>query len=105
MRQNLSEFSPAAVLAGQDLNLLFSSPAVYRIRVQGRLPADRRDGLESLAITVRKSGAVTVTALVGEFADQASLIRLLKTLCGLRSVVLAVERLEASPNLAGRTTD
>jgi hypothetical protein len=71
----------------------FFSPATYQIGVQGRIPAQWFDRLKDMTVTEGASGAEPpVTTLLGELADQATLIGVLKTLHELRLVVLLVER-------------
>ena len=76
-------------------DLCFDMPAVYRIRVRGRLSASWSDRLEGMTIAVESSGAgASVTTLVGELSDQASLVGVLNTLYGLRLPVLSAECLK-----------
>jgi len=74
--------------------LEFDGPAVYRIRVRGRVPATWSDRLGGMAISLETSeeGDPT-TLLMGELRDQASLAGVLSTLYALHCPVLLVERL------------
>lgn len=74
----------------------FDSPATYRIRVSGRIAANRSDWFQGMAIhrlTHGKGPAVTV--LEGELLDQAALAGVLTTLYELHLTVLSVECLSA----------
>ena len=74
----------------------FDSPAMYRIGVQGRIPARWCDRLEGMAITERSPEAESpVSTLLGELSDQAALAGVLNTLYELHLPVLSVERLSA----------
>ncbi len=70
-----------------------AEPAVYRIRVQGRLdpPWPRRMG--GLAVEVDASRAQPVTTLTGELVDQSALHGVLHTLFELHLPLLSAERL------------
>ena len=82
--------------SGYDLK--FDGPAVYRIRVRGRVPASWSSRLEGMAITVYSADTgPCVTSLVGELSDQADLAGVLNTLYGLHLPVLAVECLNPTP--------
>lgn len=72
----------------------FDSPAVYQIRVEGRLDTSWSDRLEGMAIRpiVPAAGPVN-TILEGELHDQAALAGVLNCLYNLHLPVLAVERL------------
>src|SRR5512134_740786 len=62
-------------------NVTFDGPAVYRIRIRGRVPVKWSDLLEGMAITVDAStGDSTITTLQGELLDQASLIGVINIL-------------------------
>ena len=83
-------------LSANDLE--FDGPAVYRIRVHGRVPASWSSRLEGMAITVYSADTgPCVTSLVGELSDQADLAGVLNTLYGLHLPVLSVECLNAIP--------
>lgn len=76
--------------------LIFDSPATYRISVQGRIPTRWCDCLGGMAITAGPSEAQpTVTTLLGNLPDQAALVGVLNTLYELHLPVLSVERLSA----------
>ena len=73
-------------------NLSFDGPAVYRIRIRGRIPAQWSGRLEGMTVVVDTPGArPSVTTLEGELGDQASLVGVINTLYGLHLLVLSVE--------------
>jgi hypothetical protein len=79
-------------------DLEFDGPAVYRIRVRGRVPASWSSRLEGMTITVYSADTgPCVTSLVGELSDQADLAGVFNTLYGLHLPVLSVECLNATP--------
>jgi len=70
-------------------------PAIYRIRVQGRLDAKWSERLEGMNITeVRHSEKDDESILVGRLADQAALSGVLNTLYEQHLPVLSVDCLE-----------
>lgn len=71
-----------------------SSPAVYRIRVQGRVPLDWSTRLMGMNITRAEDGHENRSTLVGRLPDQAALSGLLNTLYDAQYPVLSVECLE-----------
>jgi hypothetical protein len=78
--------------------LEFDGPAVYRIRVRGRLSAGWSDRLGGMTITVFSADTGPhVTSLVGELSDQADLAGVFNTLYGLHLPVLSVECLNTVP--------
>ena len=85
----------------------FDRPAVYQIRLQGRLPPNWSDAVAAMTIEVTSevtTGATTditagagekpVTALRGEVADQAALRGLLNEIYALQMTILSVVRVE-----------
>jgi hypothetical protein len=74
-----------------------SGPAIYRIRVRGRLDAELSTRLEGMRIEnlARGDGKVE-SVLEGRLPDQASLSGVLTTLYELHLPVLAVDCLGAS---------
>lgn len=77
----------------------FDRPAVYQIRLQGRLPASWSDAVAAMEIEV--TGDITagacekpVTELRGEVADQAALRGLLNEIYALQLTILSVVRVE-----------
>jgi hypothetical protein len=71
-----------------------SSPAVYRIRVQGRVPLDWSTRLMGMNITTTEEGHENLSTLVGRLPDQAALSGLLSALYDAQYPVLSVECLE-----------
>ena len=71
-----------------------SSPAVYRIRVQGRVPLDSSARLMGMNITIADDGREDRSTLVGRLPDQAALSGLLNSLYDAQYPVLSVECLE-----------
>ena len=71
-------------------------PAVYRIRVAGRMDDDWSDRLEGMVIRITedKDGRAT-TELTGQLADQAALMGVLQQLENFRIPVLSVECVDA----------
>jgi len=79
-------------------DLKFDGPAVYRIRVRGRVPGSWSGRLEGMTITVYSADTgLCVTSLVGQLSDQADLVGVFNTLYGLHLPVLSVECLNATP--------
>ena len=77
--------------------LTFDGPAVYRIRVRGRLSARWSDRLEGMLITVDSSeNGPPLTTLIGQLADQASLAGILRTLYELHLPVVSVQCLSGT---------
>ena len=81
----------------------FDRPAVYQIRLQGRLPPGWSDAVAAMAIEVTSdvtsdvtagAGEKPVTALRGEVADQAALRGLLNEIYALQMTILSVVRVE-----------
>ena len=72
------------------------SPAIYRIRVQGRLDADWSSRFGGLNITESGTGASGIdTIIVGRLADQAQLVGLLNSLFDCQVPVKSIECLES----------
>jgi hypothetical protein len=73
-------------------DLRFDGPAVYRIRVRGRIPANWSNRLEGMALVIENPLArPAVTILEGELSDQASLYGVLNALYSLHLPVQSVE--------------
>lgn len=73
--------------------LKFSSPGIYRIRVQGELNESWSDRLGGLAIEVTGSGREAVTTLTGYLIDQAALLGVINALYNMHYSLLFVEYL------------
>lgn len=78
--------------------LTFDSPAMYEIRVLGRLDGAWSDRLEGMSIRVARQPGVTV--LTGALLDQAALAGVLTTLYELHLPVLFVQCLNAAERSA-----
>ena len=77
--------------------LTMDGPAIYRIRVQGRLDARMSDRIGGMQITeVRAAGKGSETILVGRLVDQASLTGILNSLYELHLPVLSAECVDSN---------
>lgn len=73
-----------------------SSPAIYRIRVRGRLNADRSDRLEGMHIeSLARDDGKAESVLEGRLPDQAALAGVLNALYDLHLPVMTVDCLGA----------
>jgi hypothetical protein len=71
----------------------FDRPAIYQIRILGRLPSRSSDTVAGMAIDVTTAaGEAPVTVLRGEIADQAALCGLINQLYDLQLTILSVVR-------------
>jgi len=73
--------------------LTMADPAVYRIRVRGRIDAEWAERIEGMNIT-ESGGQDHTTVLVGRLRDQSMLSGVLQTLYELHMPVLSVDCLE-----------
>jgi hypothetical protein len=74
--------------------LLFDSPGVYRITVQGRLAVCWADSFAGMTIRVRQEKTKSATTtLTGSLVDQARLIALLTELYEMGCTLLELKRL------------
>ncbi len=69
-------------------------PAVYRVRVQGRVPLDWSTRLMGMNITSSYDDNEESSTLVGRLPDQSALSGVLNTLYETQFPVLSVECLE-----------
>lgn len=76
------------------VNATMSCPAVYRVRVQGRVPLDWSMRLMGMNITTSDNDDEDSSTLVGRLPDQSALSGLLNTLYEKQYPVLSVECLE-----------
>ncbi len=77
-------------------DLKMDGPAIYRIRVQGRLDARMSDRIGGMQITeVRVAGKRQETIMVGRLVDQAALTGILNSLYELHLPVLSAECVDA----------
>ena len=76
--------------------LNMSSPAIYRIRVRGKLDADLARRLDGLNLSEEFTSADRpVSVLVGRLTDQAALSGLLSSLYELHLPLISVDCLDA----------
>ena len=75
----------------QKSHVTMQGPAVYRVRVQGKVPLDWSTYLMGMNITASSSDESTI---VGRLPDQAALSGVLSTLYDKQYPVLSVECLE-----------
>ena len=76
--------------------LTMHGPAIYRIRVQGKLDAKLADRIGGMQITeVKGNDKGPETILVGRIVDQASLSGILNSLYELHMPVLSAECVDA----------
>ena len=74
---------------------VMNTPAIYRIRVAGKLDSKWSGLLESMNITeVKNSDGETESILVGRLDDQAALSGILNSLYEMHLAVLSTECLE-----------
>jgi len=77
--------------------LLVSHPAVYRIRVPGRLDSKWSGFLQGMAVTVfEEANQETFTELTGLLLDQAALMGVLQQLYNRNIPLLSVECITTS---------
>ena len=77
-----------------------SSPAIYRVRIHGRLGTDlakRLDGLNLSEESPSGDSGNPVSILVGRFVDQAALSGLLNALYEFHLPLLSVDCLDVEP--------
>lgn len=73
-------------------NFLISRPAVYRIRVCGRMDPECSQYFQGMTVSVFEQGAQgTITELSGLLPDQAALMGVLQQLYNRNIAVLSVE--------------
>ncbi len=70
--------------------------AIYRIRLQGALPAIWRDAANDMEVEYSESGGRLFTTLTGLVADQAALAGVLNLAFMLRMPVISIECLSVS---------
>jgi hypothetical protein len=82
----------------RDVNY-FDQPAVYSIRVRGRIDPSWSAQLEGMAIRPSPDELGTPgTTLIGEITDQSALAGVLNTLYEFHLPVISVERVENPPS-------
>ena len=71
----------------------FSKPAIYKIRVLGKVPSSSSEKLSGMELSYKNKQSGVVTTLIGNMSDQAQLSGLLNSLYELHMSVLSVEKL------------
>ena len=71
----------------------FSKPAIYQIRVLGKVPSSWSERLSGMDLSYRNKKSGVETTLIGKMSDQAQLSGLLISLYELHMSVLSVEKL------------
>ena len=82
--------------SASDERICIDQPAVYSIRVVGRLDeswSERLSGLTILSYNSMLKDGMDVTTLTGKLQDQTALVGVLNTLYNLRLPLLSVEYL------------
>jgi hypothetical protein len=87
----------------KQMRYYFDRPAVYQIRLRGRMPPARSDAVAAMTLevtsevtgdTAANASEMHVTALRGEVVDQAALRGLLNEIYALQLTILSVVRVE-----------
>lgn len=71
----------------------FSKPAIYQIKVLGKVPSSWSERLSGMDLSYRNKKSGVETTLIGKMSDQAQLSGLLISLYELHMSVLSVEKL------------
>ena len=71
----------------------FSKPAIYQIRVLGKVPQSWSERLSGMNISYKEKKTGLETTLIGKLSDQAQLSGLLNALHNIHMSVLSVEKL------------
>ena len=71
----------------------FSMPAVYQIKVLGKVPSSWSERLAGMNISYKKDDSDVVTTLIGKLSDQAELSGILNSLLDLHMSVLSVKKM------------
>jgi len=71
----------------------FSKPAIYQIKVLGKVPPSWSERLSSMNISYKKDKSGIVTTLIGKLSDQAELSGILNSLHNLHMSILSVEKM------------
>jgi len=74
----------------------FSKPAIYQIRVLGKVPSSWSERLSGMDLSYRNKKSGVETTLIGKMSDQAQLSGLLISLYELHMSVLSVEKLNTN---------
>ena len=71
----------------------FCKPAIYQIRVLGKVPHSWSERLSGMNISYKENKTGLETTLIGKLSDQAQLSGLLNALHNIHMSVLSVEKL------------
>ena len=71
----------------------FSKPAIYQIKVLGKVPPSWSERLSGMNISYKKDKSGIVTTLIGKLSDQAELSGILNSLHNLHMSILSVEKM------------
>ncbi|MGB5388233.1 MAG: hypothetical protein WBN20_15745 [Eudoraea sp.] len=74
----------------------FSKPAIYQIKVLGKVPSSWSERLSGMDLSYRNKKSGVETTLIGKMSDQAQLSGLLISLYELHMSVLSVEKLNTN---------
>ncbi|MCJ7757728.1 MAG: hypothetical protein MUP24_06235 [Gillisia sp.] len=72
---------------------LFSSPAIYQIKVLGKVPPSWSERLSGMNLSYEETETGIATTLIGKLSDQSALSGILNSLYDLHMSVLSVEKL------------
>ncbi len=73
----------------------FSKPAIYQIRVLGKVPSSWSERLSGMDLSYRNKKSGVETTLVGKMSDQAQLAGLLNSLYEIHMSVISVKKLNS----------
>ena len=80
------------------LHRLFLQPAIYRIRVCGRLDPQWSERLSGMTLTVKEEeGGLVTTELTGRLPDQAALMGVLQQLYLILAPLISMEYVRTCP--------
>lgn len=74
----------------------FSKPAVYKIKVLGRVPESLIEMMPAIDFSFKTTNKKDVTVLFGHFADQAALAGLLNALYNMHLTILFLKMYKES---------
>lgn len=72
----------------------FSQPAVYQIKVLGKVPQYWSDRLSGMIITYNETKGEVTTSLIGKMSDQSALSGVLNALYDLHMSVISVKKMK-----------
>ena len=82
-------------------SFLMTHPAVYRIRVPGRLNPDWSERLRGMQLSTVKEGHAIITEIRGRLPDQAALMGVLDELYNCAIPVISMECISVDPHKKG----